>query len=453
MFSISAVVQPVKDSLTELWNGWRGPIILGVGLLLLGALVWHFSAPVAAHAGASATIRKIAITVVVLFAVFGLGLVVTFFWLFRGVDADAAQLDKIITYCYAFIVFSLSASVLPFVALPFLPALSEIMARSPIGIVPGCSLALDGDKQKAAPRELRCGANSEQWVVNIGGMAAPLQMAAEPAAPGAVVTEPVTVDPAVVKPTLPQGTQTTQARPETGGKRMLAHQPVALWQISGGLVVPLYAVVLSLMGAAVSMTRRVPEFQRRLTSGDPEHVTYDSAREGLVFQIMQVASAPLIVLTAYYLVDPNSRASTIALSFASGFSSETVLLMIRALVEKLKPAQSAPAAKPASPGKPPGPSVTTPGSLNFGTATVASATRKPLTVSNTGTAPLVINKADCTGEFMAATDTPFTIAPGAVGVIEVEFTPTSAGPKQGLLTITDSAADSPRGVILRGSAR
>ena len=228
MFSISAVVQPVKDSLTELWNGWRGPIILGVGLLLLGALVWHFSAPVAAHAGASATIRKIAITVVVLFAVFGLGLVVTFFWLFRGVDADAAQLDKIITYCYAFIVFSLSASVLPFVALPFLPALSEIMARSPIGIVPGCSLALDGDKQKAAPRELRCGANSEQWVVNIGGMAAPLQMAAEPAAPGAVVTEPVTVDPAVVKPTLPQGTQTTQARPETGGKRMLAHQPVAL---------------------------------------------------------------------------------------------------------------------------------------------------------------------------------------------------------------------------------
>ena len=48
MFSISAVVQPVKDSLTELWNGWRGPIILGVGLLLLGALVWHFSAPVAA---------------------------------------------------------------------------------------------------------------------------------------------------------------------------------------------------------------------------------------------------------------------------------------------------------------------------------------------------------------------------------------------------------------------
>lgn len=433
MFSISAVVQPVKDALTELWNGWRGPIILGVGLLLLGAIVWHFSAPVAAVAEASATIRKIAITVVVLFAVFGLGLVVTFFWLFRGVDADAAQLDKIITYCYAFIVFSLSASVLPFVALPLLPALSQIMARSPIGIVPGCSLgldeSLDGDKQKAPPRELRCGVSSEQWVVNIGGMVAPLQKATNTSVPGAVAPAPSA------------SVEKWAALPGT----------VMLTQISGGLVVPLYAVVLSLMGAAVSMTRRVPEFQRRLTFGDPEHVSYDSAREGLVFQIMQVASAPLIVLTAYYLVDPNSRASTIALSFASGFSSETVLLMIRALVEKLKPAQSVPAVHPAPPGRSPSPSVTMPGSLNFGTVRAASPSRKPLTVSNTGTAPLVINKADCTGQFISMTAMPLTIAPGADGVIEVEFTPVSAGTKQEFLTITDNASDSPRAVILSGT--
>jgi len=60
-----------------------------------------------------------------------------------------------------------------------------------------------------------------------------------------------------------------------------------------GLVVPLYVIVLSLMGSAVSMTRKVPEHQRRAL--DPkEPLTNAQAREYLVFQIMQVLSAPLI---------------------------------------------------------------------------------------------------------------------------------------------------------------
>ena len=40
-------------------------------------------------------------------------------------------------------------------------------------------------------------------------------------------------------------------------------------------MVPPYAVVLSLMGAAVGMTLRVPEFQSRLSPGDPEYIDYD----------------------------------------------------------------------------------------------------------------------------------------------------------------------------------
>ena len=32
-------------------------------------------------------------------------------------------------------------------------------------------------------------------------------------------------------------------------------------EINGGLVVPLYVVVLALFGGAISMTRRVPEYQ------------------------------------------------------------------------------------------------------------------------------------------------------------------------------------------------
>jgi hypothetical protein len=52
---------------------------------------------------------------------------------------------------------------------------------------------------------------------------------------------------------------------------------------------------------------------------------------------MQVISAPLIAITAYYLIEPELRATSVALAFTSGFASETVLLAIRALVEKLKP--------------------------------------------------------------------------------------------------------------------
>lgn len=104
-------------------------------------------------------------------------------------------------------------------------------------------------------------------------------------------------------------------------------------------MVPLYFVVLSLMGAAVSMTRRVPEYQGRvaLPQGSPKSITREQAREYLVFQIMQVISAPLIAITAYFLVEPGARASSVALGFASGFASETILLVIRALVEKLEP--------------------------------------------------------------------------------------------------------------------
>ena len=42
-----------------------------------------------------------------------------------------------------------------------------------------------------------------------------------------------------------------------------ADDKVVTGEINGGLVVPLYVVVLALFGGAISMTRRVPEYQRR----------------------------------------------------------------------------------------------------------------------------------------------------------------------------------------------
>jgi hypothetical protein len=115
-----------------------------------------------------------------------------------------------------------------------------------------------------------------------------------------------------------------------------AEAPPSVYVINGGLVLPLYVIILSLIGGAVSMTRRVPEYQRRaMSSQDP--LTNQQARESLVFQIMQVASAPLIAIAAYYIVNPTSPLVSVVLGFGSGFASEPILLMIRGLVEKLSP--------------------------------------------------------------------------------------------------------------------
>ena len=108
-------------------------------------------------------------------------------------------------------------------------------------------------------------------------------------------------------------------------------------------MVPLYVVVLALFGGAVSMTRRVPEYQRRAMDWQ-DALTNVEARERLVFQIMQVVSAPLIAVTAYYIYKPGTPAESVVIGFASGFASEPILLMIRSLVEKLSPAPVAGAA-------------------------------------------------------------------------------------------------------------
>jgi len=53
------------------------------------------------------------------------------------------------------------------------------------------------------------------------------------------------------------------------------------------------------------------------------------------FQILQLLSAPLIAFAAYNLVTPSTLQASTALGFAAGFSSETILLAIRGLSDRL----------------------------------------------------------------------------------------------------------------------
>lgn len=75
------------------------------------------------------------------------------------------------------------------------------------------------------------------------------------------------------------------------------------FELRGGLVIPLYLVILSLIGGAVSLTRRVPELQKQ---SDPSYTPAQNAprlspgilREYLVFQIVQFVSAPMLAAVA-----------------------------------------------------------------------------------------------------------------------------------------------------------
>ena len=143
--------------------------------------------------------------------------------------------------------------------------------------------------------------------------------------------------------------------------------------LHGGLTVPLYLVVIALLGGAVSMTRRLPEIQRlcwayilmedqrrhpkayehqRLNdihdeTKDEYPIPPEIARERIVFQIMQLISAPIIAVIVFEMLSPDSIALVVGIAFVCGFTSEQVLLAIRNASDKfIAKSNTAPAQDP-----------------------------------------------------------------------------------------------------------
>jgi len=261
-----------------------------------------------------------------------------FLYLFTGF-VNEQKLNQIVLFCY---VFCFVAIVIPLMSLliPLAPSwFKNIMIYGPIGIVHGCVLpptsppapsptspngSSVADSRRWVPNELICASGADQWVLNIGGVTEIEGSASEKSEPSAKDKE---------------GSPSEKSEPSAKDKNS-ASPSWPRMHIRGGMAVPLYVVMLSLMGGAVSMTRRVPEYQKRALDIDDRDMTLHYARENLVFQIMQVISAPLIAVTFYYLIEPTSGAQSVLLGFAAGFASEPILLAIRALVEKLAPAAS-----------------------------------------------------------------------------------------------------------------
>jgi hypothetical protein len=107
-------------------------------------------------------------------------------------------------------------------------------------------------------------------------------------------------------------------------------------------------------------------------------------------------------------------------------------------------------------GGPPDPVVgISPSSLTFGNQIVGTTSGwQPVTLSNTGDAPLTITSMALSANFRVNT-TCGVVASGAACVINVDFSPTAAGPLTGTLTITDDnngVAGSTQTVNLSGTA-
>lgn len=119
--------------------------------------------------------------------------------------------------------------------------------------------------------------------------------------------------------------------------------------IVGGIVVPVYFIVLAWVGALISMMRKLPEYQNRITERyDIDYkrrtaagesplppISYEFARDLTVFQLLQVLSAPAIAVVAYAWARPEQLMTTVLLAFAAGFSSEIFLLAIRGVVDRV----------------------------------------------------------------------------------------------------------------------
>ena len=183
--------------------------------------------------------------------------------------------------------------------------IQQDLQTSPISLIKAC-VSNEGGGELTKPKEILCYKDSnglawlnQQWLVNIGGSVSKI-----------------------------------------GTSENL--------QIEGGLVTPLYVLIISIFGGSVSLMRRIPEYQRQYSelreSGVsdgmikprtakrlnlPQTITRHRARELVVFQIMQVTSAPLIAIVAYHVFSPSDSALSASLAFIAGFASERILLQIR----------------------------------------------------------------------------------------------------------------------------
>jgi hypothetical protein len=80
-----------------------------------------------------------------------------------------------------------------------------------------------------------------------------------------------------------------------------------------------------------------------------------------------------------------------------------------------------------------------------------SSPQQSVTLTNNGNATLNLNNSALTGDYAQTNDCPSALGVGSVCTFQITFTPTAGGARNGALTLTDNAPDSPESVTLTGS--
>lgn len=287
-------------------------------------------------------------------------------------DKLSAELRWIFRYAYGFLGIAFLASLSPFVAPKDFLTSIETWA----GVTDGCQRAEDGSGSELT----RCDddGSGQQWLLQIGSRSIHAEAIDEEALAelaGEAQAACTALDgwsalggkfEALGRPDGPalvavlQGACHTGEAPTAEGMAAVLRERGATRnrsELSRGLVVPLYVVVLAVFGGGVGMSRRVPEIQRRAAAStnqkDPEQaISAIGARERVVFQIMQVLAAPLIAITAFAAFEPDTMTAAVLIGFASGFASESILMKLRQASDAVvgrKP-QSRPPGDPGSSG-------------------------------------------------------------------------------------------------------
>ncbi|AQH03808.1 hypothetical protein A9R05_32960 (plasmid) [Burkholderia sp. KK1] len=250
---------------------------------------------------------------------------------FTGAPTDEKRRQSF-RFAYAFTITSFVVLMIP-VANPWQP---EILG--PVSLIRGCVVP-DSPNDNSVPRAVSCVQGEEAYFPKKTGAANDVH---DTGAQTAVVTPGAAKDISAYPWLVTIGGfngLVVDTKPSGGRARYNV--------VRGGFVVPFYVVLLALVGAAVSLTRRIPEYQKRsertfIATSDVSALTLLETREVVVFQIMQLISAGFIAIVAFYALAPNSMSTAIALAFMSGFSSELILLQIRSIVEGLQPKTTKP---------------------------------------------------------------------------------------------------------------
>ena len=226
-------------------------------------------------------------------------LLAAFLWAFTGRSSPRKNRIAII-FSYVIIMVFLALPLLAPIVLPMtFPAALEAMKRTPVGLVV--------TKATPDPEALT------QWALNIGGH-------------------------------VPRNSDETDRE---------------VVEVQGGLIIPLYVIILSVIGGAINMTRQVPRFQEdseTTTAANSSQGTDETAasgvansgafpdntqipkstqsirwRTGLLNQYMFLISAPFLAIATYYMLVGLSLTKVpiiVLVAFSVGLISEPILRTI-----------------------------------------------------------------------------------------------------------------------------